>query len=154
MTEDSKAPFSWPIFLLRIALGWLFLYAGLTKIMNPEWTAAGFLNNAENFQGVFSWFGSASNIGWVDFLNQWGQFLIGLGLITGTLTRLSSFFGIILMALYYLPDLNFPYIGEHGYIVDEHLIYALSLLVLVQLNAGQYFGFDKLLSKKFKGWWL
>ena len=31
------------IALLRIAIGWHFLYEGLTKFYTPGWTAAGFL---------------------------------------------------------------------------------------------------------------
>ncbi|MDA1060356.1 MAG: DoxX family protein [bacterium] len=139
---------------LRVLIGWLIFYAGLSKVLNPDWTAAGFLNGAENFSEIYGWFAKPGNIGWVDFLNQWGQLAIGLGLITGTFTRLASYAGILLMALYYFPSLDFPYIG-HGMIVDEHIVYIGVLVVLAEFNAGQYWGLDKGLKKtyKFKGWW-
>lgn len=142
------------LFLLRIALGWLFFYAGITKILNPDWTAAGFLGNAQTFPDLYGWVANAQNIGWVNFLNEWGLTLIGAGLIFGTLTRLASYFGILIMLLYYFPGADFPYV-EHGFIVDDHIIYIFVLSTLTYFQAGQYWGFDVSLKKKFKlkGWW-
>lgn len=139
---------------LRVLLGWLFFYAGITKLLDPTWTSAGFLNNAENFSSIFAWFGSPENIGWVDFLNVWGQTLIGAALMLGALTTLASFFGMLLMVLYYLPSLNFPYV-EHGLLVDEHIMYLAAFVILIEFRAGQYWGLDDTLKKvyKLKGWW-
>lgn len=131
------------IFLLRLSLGWLFLYAGLTKISNPEWTSVGYLKSAKTFADLYAWFAAPANIGWVNFLNQWGLTLIGISLILGLAVRWSSLAGIVLMALYYFPILQFPYVGEHFYIVDEHVIYSLGLLVLYFGKAGEYFGLDR-----------
>ena len=136
--------------LLRVVLGVLFLYAGISKVMNPEWTAAGFLGGAETFSGLYAWFGSEANIVWVNFLNQWGQIAIGLGLITGFLTNIAAGAGILMMALYYFPDLKFPFVGEHGFLVDDHIIYAVALYVLIAAKAGNYFGLDTLLKKNKK----
>ena len=136
--------------LLRVAFGVLFLYAGLSKVMNPEWSAAGFLGSAETFSGLYAWFGSEANLVWVNFLNQWGQVAIGIGLITGLFTSVAAWAGIVLMVLYYFPSLNFPYAGEHGFIVDDHLLYALALYVLVVTKAGAYFSLDSLLKKNKK----
>lgn len=33
------------LFLTRITMGWLMLYAGLTKLINPNWSAAGYLGS-------------------------------------------------------------------------------------------------------------
>ncbi len=142
--------------LLRVALGWFFFYSGLNKVMTPDWSAAGFLGGAETFQGLYSWFGAEANIGWVSFLNKWGQLAIGLGLVTGTLVRLASYSGALMMLLYYFPSLNFPYSGEHGFLVDDHIIYALAFLLLAQLSAGKQLGIDYLLEKKLRWkerWW-
>ena len=46
------------------------------------------------------------------------------------------------MALYYLPILNFPYVGDHSFLVDEHVIYALALWLLIKTDAGKYKGMD------------
>jgi thiosulfate dehydrogenase [quinone] large subunit len=136
------------ILLLRLGLGWLFLYAGLTKIFDPKWTSAGYLKGAKTLPGLYAWFAAPGNIGWVDFLNEWGLALIGISLILGIAIRWSSLAGIALMLLYYLPVLDFPRVGEHSYIVDEHVIYALAFLLLYFGKAGEYWGLDKFV--KFK----
>lgn len=131
---------------LRIAMGSLFFYAGISKVVDPEWTAAGFLNSIDFMSGFFSWFALPSNIDWVNFANQWGLTAIGVSLILGLFVRYSGFFGILLMTLYYIPELSaFPYVGEHSYIVDEHVIYILVLATLMATCAGNYFGIDKYL---------
>ncbi len=132
------------LFLLRVSLGTLFLYAGITKLMDPTWSAEGFLQGAKTFQGMYSWFASPENIGWVNSLNSWGLTLIGAGLITGTLIRYTCAFGVLIMALYYFVGLDFPYV-DHGFIVDDHVVYIFALLVLAKFNAGKYFGIDKLI---------
>ena len=47
MTEDTKTRLGSRqealLVLLRVAIGWHFLYEGVVKILNPGWTAAGFL---------------------------------------------------------------------------------------------------------------
>lgn len=128
--------------LLRVATGWLMFYAGITKVLNPEWTAAGYLQNAKTLPGLFAWFASPANIGWVNFVNEWGLTLLGVSLILGVFVRLSSIGGVVLMALYYLPVLTFPMVGTHSYIVDEHVIYALVLAFFAALRAGRYYGLE------------
>lgn len=124
--------------LLRVAMGWLFLYAGITKIFDPAWSAAGYLTNASSFASFYNWLALPANIGWINFVNEWGLTLIGIALILGVFVRWASYAGIVLMVLYWLPVLNFPYVGDHSYIVDEHVIYVLALAVLAYFNAGKY----------------
>ena len=116
-------------------------YAGITKVLDPAWTATGYLTNAKTFPGFYGWFVSPENIGWVNFLNEWGLTLIGVSLILGLGVRLSSILGAILMLLYYFPVLEFPKV-EHGFIVDDHLIYAVVLAFLATVRAGRYYGLD------------
>lgn len=111
---------------LRIAMGWLMFYAGITKILSPEWSAAGYLMNAKTFSGFYQWLAGSSLLPLVNFLNEWGLTLIGLALIFGLFVRISSIAGVVLMLLYYFPVLEFPYISKHSFIVDEHIVYALA----------------------------
>ena len=136
------------VFLSRVALGVLFFYSGITKVLNPSWSAAGYLNSAKTFPGLYHWFASAGNIGWVNFLNEWGLTLVGLALIAGLLVRWASLGGILIMILYYLPILQFPYIGEHSFLVDEHIVYITTFLVLLASNAGTLWGLDSWLQKR------
>lgn len=138
------------VFLSRVVLGVLFFYAGIVKVMNPDWSASGYLNNAKTFSGLYRWFASASNIGWVNFVNEWGFVVIGLALIFGLLTRWASLGGIIYMVLYYFPVLQFPYVGEHSFLVDDHIIYITVLLILFTSNAGTFWGLDSWLQKRFR----
>lgn len=138
MTKSQKIA----LFLLRLATGWLMFYAGITKVLNPQWTAAGYLQTAKTLPALFTWFASPANIGWVNFINEWGLTLLGVSLILGIAVRLSSILGIALMALYYLPILTFPRIGATAYIVDQHVIYALALTFLAAVRAGRYYGLE------------
>lgn len=131
------------IFALRIALGWIFLFAGLSKIFNSEWSAAGYLKIAKSFPGLFNWFASSSNIGWVNFLNEWGLTLVGISLITGILVKYASYSGIVLMMLYYLPILDFPKAGNNSFIIDEHIIYIIIFSLFITTNTGEFLGLGK-----------
>jgi len=137
MTKSQKIS----LFLLRISLGWLFFYAGITKVFNPEWSAAGYLQGAKTFAGFYQWLLQPEILPIVNFLNEWGLTLLGVALILGVFVRLSSVLGAILMLMYYFPALEFPYIG-HSYIVDEHIIYVLILLLFANLRAGRVWGLE------------
>lgn len=138
MTKFEK----WSLFLLRIGMGWLMFYAGITKLLDPNWTAAGYLNNAKTFTGFFQWFASAGNIGWINFINEWGLTLLGISLILGVGVRLSSILGAALMLLYYFPVLQFPYPNPHSFLVDEHIVYALILVFFAAVRAGRFLGLE------------
>ncbi|MEK7599391.1 MAG: DoxX family protein [Patescibacteria group bacterium] len=130
------------LFLLRISLGWLMFYAGITKILNPEWSAAGYLKGAKTFVGFYQWLASPGILPIINFVNEWGLTILGVSLILGIGVRLSSILGAALMLLYYFPVLDFPYPNPHSYLVDEHIIYALALLLFASLRAGRIWGLE------------
>ncbi len=136
MTKFSKVS----LLLLRFGLGWVFLYAGLTKVLNPSWTAAGYLKAAKTFPELYQWFASTANIDWVNFLNKWGLTLVGAALILGIAVRIASWAGTSIMLLYYLPALTFPKIGANSYLVDEHIVYALVFLLFSAMGSGATWG--------------
>ena len=137
------------ILLMRLALGWLFFYSGITKVINPEWSSIGYLKGAATFTGLYTWFASANIVPIVDFMNQWGLTLLGISLIFGIAVKLSSLLGAVLMLLYYFPILVFPHVGDHSYLVDEHIIYLLILFSFITLRAGRYYGVDAFLARRF-----
>ena len=126
----------------RIALGWMFFYAGITKILSGNL----FLN--------------PQILPAVNFLNEWGLTLVGVSLILGIFTRLGSIVGAGLLMLYYFPVLGplpegiitplsgyFPfnlglYPDTHSFIVDSHILEALAVLVVGALKAGRVFGLE------------
>jgi thiosulfate dehydrogenase [quinone] large subunit len=129
------------LLLLRLSLGWIFFWSGITKIIDPTWSAVGYLRGAKMFGPFYQWLASADIIPFVNFANEWGLTLLGVSLIIGLGVRLSGSLGILLMILYYLP-LGFPYPSTNSFIVDEHIIYMAGLLVLISFRAGQVWGLE------------
>jgi len=142
--------------LLRLLIGWHFLYEGLYKLINPDWSSIGYLLDSQwIFKGFFnSLAANPSVLAVVDFLNIWGLILIGLGLILGVFTRISCFAGIILLAFYYLshppfPGLEYAMPMEGNYlIIDKTLIEIFAILVLLIFPTGRIMGIDRLLCGK------
>ncbi|OGH15675.1 MAG: hypothetical protein A3C22_00170 [Candidatus Levybacteria bacterium RIFCSPHIGHO2_02_FULL_37_10] len=131
------------IFFLRISLGILFLYAGITKVVNPSWSAAGYLKGATTFPDFYNFLLQPEILPIINFINAWGLTLLGVSLILGIFVRLSSKLGALLMLLYYIPILKFPFVGTHSFLVDEHIIYIASLLLLGSAKAGRFLGLEK-----------
>lgn len=138
------------LFILRLSLGWLYFYAGITKVLNPEWTSAGYLKNAKTFAFGYQWMLDPSILQVVDFLNEWGLTLLGISLFAGFLIRISAYAGVALMGLYYLAAIDFLYPNSHAFLVDEHIIYILALLVLAAFQTGEIWGLDGWLTSRRK----
>lgn len=135
------------LLILRVSLGWLMLYAGLSKVLNPEWSAEGYLKGSKTFVGFYSWLTEPAVLPVINFVNEWALTLLGVSLILGLFVRLSGILGALLMLLYYFPVLTFPYIEPHSFLVDEHIVYALALLVLSALRGGKILSLDFQLAK-------
>jgi thiosulfate dehydrogenase [quinone] large subunit len=144
--------------ILRVAIGWHFLYEGIVKVLNPYWSSAGFLLETKGiFKGLAtSIVANPGALGFVDFVNKWGLILIGLGLIAGCLTRIASISGIVLLFLYYVfhpPFIgyNYPIPVEGSYlIVNKNLIELFALFVLTLFPTGKIIGLDRLIFIKKK----
>ena len=95
-----------------------------------------------------------TTLGVIDFLNVWGLILIGLGLILGLLTRLSTVAGVLLLALYYFshpPCVGFKYAlpMEGSYlIVNKILIEMVAMALLFVFPTGKRIGIDRLICRK------
>ncbi|MDD5050720.1 MAG: DoxX family protein [Candidatus Pacebacteria bacterium] len=129
------------LFLLRITMGWMFFYAGITHLLDPNFSAGGYLAGAKTFVGFYHFLATPSILPIVNFVNVWGLTLLGVSLILGIGVRLSAKLGALLMVLYWLP-LGILHPDAHSLIVDDHIIYAAGLLVLAYHNAGRAFGFQ------------
>lgn len=137
--------------ILRILIGWHFLYEGITKLLIPGWTSKYYLLGskwifADLFHAIAS---SPAILKFVDFLNVWGLILIGISLFVGLFVRWSSIAGALLLLLYYVaypPLLGFTFgsIMEGNYQwVDKNLIELAMLIVFASLPAGYFFGLDR-----------
>lgn len=141
---------------LRMLIGWHFLYEGISKLLNPYWTSAGYLSESKwVFSGLFSAIAdNPSLLKIVDTLNIWGQITIGLALIVGLLTSWACIAGIVLLLIYYVC--NPPFVGltytvpsEGSYlVVNKILIEMAALGILLAFPTGKVLGLDALLFKK------
>ena len=138
--------------VLRVVIGWHFLYEGIVKLLNPNWSAAAFLIESkwlfsDLFQSIAM---NPTLLKLVNVLNIWGLILIGAGLMFGLFTRFASVSGIALLMLYYIA--NPPFVGfspglptEGSYIfVDKNLVEMMALLVIAIIPTGTFLGLDRL----------
>lgn len=143
-----------PLALLRIVVGWHFLYEGLAKLLDPGWTSAGFLKASNGLLGgLFQWLGSSeAAVKLIDQLNIWGLIGIGLALMLGVVIRPAALAGIVMLAMYYLayPPLFAPGatgIAEgHYLIVNKNLVELFALAVVAAYPAARW-GIDALIPK-------
>ena len=144
--------------ILRVLIGWHFLYEGLTKLTNPDWSSFGFLMDSKwIFAGFFESLTLNQGIlHVVDFLNVWGLILIGLALILGILTRPALISGIVLLGFYYLshpPLIGITYAipSEGTYLwVNKNLIELFALAVLYVFPSERITGIDQWLFSRTK----
>ena len=136
------------IVFFRLSIGWIFLHAGFDQVMQPRFSATGFLSHAKTFHDVFAIFTGPRIAPVVSFIVKWGQLLLGASLILGAFIRVSAIFGIILMLTFYLAHMNWPYNENRFYfVVGPHLIYAGILLYLLVKRSGHVLGLDAWLAR-------
>ena len=111
-------------------------------MLDPTWSAAGYLKGAKTFTSFYQWLTTPNVLPFINFINEWGLTLLGAALILGVFVRLGSLLGSVLMLLYYLPILQFPYPNPHSFLVDEHIIYIFALFVLASVRAGRVWGLE------------
>jgi len=145
------------ITVLRIAIGWHFLYEGIAKLMAPSWSAAGYLKQARGpFADLFK--GLAGNpdlLANADLITMWGLALVGTLLILGLFTRLAAVGGIGFILLFYLC--NPPFVGyfysiptEGSYlVVNKNLVELCALVVILVTGSGRFAGLDVFLHRWF-----
>ena len=138
--------------MLRVVVGWHFLYEGIAKLTAPSWSAAGYLKQS---RGPFAeWFrslaGDPALLANADLVTMWGLAIVGMLLILGLFTRLASLAGVTFILLFYLC--NPPFVGyfyssptEGTYlIVNKNLVELCALLVIFVTGSGRFAGLDRI----------
>jgi thiosulfate dehydrogenase [quinone] large subunit len=134
--EHTLEKFAWVG--LRLAMGWIFLWAFLDKLFGLGFSTAserawmsgasptnGFLSSAP--KGPFAEiFNSLAGDAFVDWSFMLALLFSGLALILNRFVRWGALAGALLMALIYLSGLP----PENNPLVDEHIVYILVLLLL------------------------
>ena len=143
--------------LMRLAIGWHFLYEGILKLYNPAWTAKGYLLSSEGlFSGFFSWMASDSMIGITNSANIVILMFVGAALILGYLERQGAIAGAVLLALYYLAHPAFPGLNQgitegNYFLINKNIIEALALLVIYQFPNCRIFWIKAPVHEKVRG---
>ncbi len=148
----SKELTKWMFTILRIVIGWHFLYEGLAKVLNPGWSSASFLMESKwLFSGFFHWIiGNSTALSIVDFLNVWGLVVIGICLFVGIFTRAASIAGALLLMLYYVA--NPPFMPSsipstsHFYLINYNLIEAIALVIIAAFPASYLWSVQRWIS--------
>ena len=138
--------------LLRLLIGWHFLYEGVIKLYSPSWTAKGYLLSASYMESFFRWMASDSLIPIIDTLNIGALLLVGFCLIIGFKTKWASIIGIGLLLMYYLAHPPFPGYpqgpSEGSYwLVNKNLIETAALFILFLFPTDYAFGLARLFAK-------
>ncbi len=147
------------IALLRVALGFIFLWAFLDKFFGLGYSTPsekawihggsptnGFLSTVAvgPFESVYH---SIAGTWWANGLFMLGLLGIGLGLILGVAMKIIAVAGPLLLVLMWTaawPLAQFTSAGKptssSNPFLDVHLIYALTIIVLALIGAGRVYG--------------
>lgn len=152
--ERSSAEVGYVWGLLRILLGWIFLWAFVDKLFGLGFATkaeAAWLNGGSPTYGYLTFAtkgpltvlfqGLAGNpvVDWVFMLGLLG---VGAALTLGIGVRIASLSGATMLLLMYAATAILP---ENNPLVDDHIIYAVALAGLALAHSGRYLGLG--------GWW-
>ena len=146
----TNGQLSW-LGVLRILIGWFFLYEGLAKILSPNWTSYGYLMDSKGILSpLFTMIAeNPTMMGVTDFINIYGLTIIGLLLILGLFERVGYLGAAILLLLYYLshpPLINVEYLlpSEGTTLwVDKNLVMLVAVIVLYFFPTSKIIGLDR-----------
>ena len=157
--EYSEHWIGYAMVFMRVTMGWVLLQGGLSKLItylnadpSDNWTAAGFLQFAiPEGNPLMGLWGSFAGSPLIDILVMWGLTLTGVGLMIGALVRFNAFWGAVMMLFFWLASLQGGLFAglplEHGWVVNDHIIYAILLFGLGAMGAGRILGVDAYIEK-------
>ena len=168
MADGTGRASSWTpplaLFLLRVLVGWHFLYEGYFKLVVPawahdgarlsSWSSAGYPNQASGPLGAL--LRRLMSAGWtptIDVLVTGALLAIGLSLILGLFTRWGCAGALFLLTLFYVTAIPLDGVPQEGspgadLIVNKTLIEWAAVAVLWSFRAGEIGGIDFLLRRR------
>ena len=141
------------ITVLRVVIGWHFLYEGIAKLTSTTWSAAGYMKASRGpLAEFFRWIASQPHLlDNANLITMYGLTVVGVLLMLGLFTRLAAIGGIAFILLFYLC--NPPFVGyfysipsEGTYlIVNKNLVELCALVVILFTGSGRFAGLDGIL---------
>ena len=142
--------------ILRLATGFIFLWAffdktfglGFSTPVERAWInggtpSQGFLMS-DAVTGPLKGFFASIASPLTDVLFMAGMLGIGIAVMLGIGLRVSAVAGSAIMVLMYLAEWPFtPYASSTNPLVDYHIIYALALITVAALSAGDTWGLGR-----------
>ena len=158
MDEDKlPRPAMIAITVLRVVIGWHFLYEGVSKLTSTTWSAAGYMKASRGpLAEFFRWIASQPHLlDNANLITMYGLTIVGVLLMLGLFTRLAAAGGIAFILLFYLC--NPPFVGyfyaiptEGTYlIVNKNLVELCALAVILLTGTGRFAGLDAVLHALF-----
>lgn len=145
----TETALAWPMVMLRISTGIMFVIAGYGKVMRGSGfgdALAGFLGRQENMFGFYQGFVESvviPNKVLFGYLVAYGELLGGLALILGLFTRWTALAFVFLVANFWFAK------GAGFWVPSNHdSLYILIALALFFANAGSTLGLDGLLARR------
>jgi thiosulfate dehydrogenase (quinone) large subunit len=150
VTAHGAVAYVWAI--ARLFLGWVFLWAFLDKLigLGHETPAAkGWLDGGNPTKGFLSggakgpfesFYHGIAGDAWANWLFMAGLGAIGLALILGIGIRIAAAAGALLLVMMWTVVLP----PENNVFMDDHLIYAVVLVGLALVSAGDTLGFGRI----------
>ena len=157
--EDTVARYAWAV--ARLSIGFVFLWAFFDKLL-----ALGYATGTDRETGAIDRFGDAawinggspttgflSGVGgpfrglfepmagavWADWLFMAGLLAIGAALMLGIAIRIAAVTGALLLGFMWMASLPL----DNNPFMDDHLIYAIVLIGLAAVHAGDTLGFGR-----------
>jgi thiosulfate dehydrogenase [quinone] large subunit len=154
-THTLSRPALIALTLLRVVIGWHFLYEGVAKLSVESWSAAGYLQQARGpAAGLFRSLAAQPNLlDTTNLVTMWGLTVVGVLLMLGLFTRLASLAGMAFVLMVYLaapPWVGYFYAlpSEGSYlIVNKNLVEWCALLVILMTGSGRFAGLDRILHR-------
>ena len=147
----TSKPARFVLALLRIAVGFIFLWSFLDKTFGLHYStgpsrawinggtpAQSYLTGATTGKPLASFFESLA-VPAMDWLFMLGLLGIGLAFLLGIGTRLAALAGVVMLGFMYAAVAPWVW-GSLNPVVNEHLVYALVLILIPLTSAGDTLG--------------
>ena len=148
VTGRAHSLSAWFVLALRLMMGYAFLNAGVSKLVEGGFSAQGYLLNAVPANGgpfvsQLVWLGQNElALAITNVMVPYGQLLIGVALLAGIFTRFAAFWGATMMALFYVANWDIA----HG-MINGDFAYLLVFLAVAAFGAGRILGLDAIIEQ-------